>query len=385
MNTKLFYRVLQVTLGITLLGIGGLAGYLVRMSTEAPPPTFSLLSEAHELVIGNYLDELPEEIDLQRGMIHGMVARLGDPFTTYVEPSSNELQQNNLAGRFGGIGATLSIDNDGRALLLPFSEGPAIDAGITTSVFLLEIDGIPIVPGMVPDEIIALIRGPVGSTVNLTLQDLAQDADPYELELVREEIEIPSVTSSIIDDIGLMRIERFSGRTPSEVSAAYAEFERGSVKAMIIDLRGNTGGLLDSATDVASYFLEEGVVLKERERNGVERVHEVKFPGQATTLPLVVLIDHQTASASEVLASALRDNGRGILIGETTYGKGSVQSILALSDGSSLHVTIARWLTPLGESIDGLGLAPDLPASGDPDSVLQMGMDELRNLMGEPS
>jgi carboxyl-terminal processing protease len=383
MKTKILYRALQILLGLTLVGIGSLLGYMARLSSEPEQTGFALVEQASSLLNENYLGELPEPIVLQRGMIGGMVEKVGDPFTTYVEPASNELQGNNLAGRFGGIGAQLAFDNDGNAFLIPFSEGPAADSGVIKEDVLIAIDGVDIVLGMSADEIIALIRGPVGSSALLTFKSSSIDAEPYEIEIIRSEIDIPSVASFIVDEIGVIDIDRFSARTPQELAVAYIVLDDASVEGLILDLRGNTGGLLDAAIEVARFFLEEGVILTDRERGGIEHIYEVESPGEATALPLVVLVDHQTASASEVVAAAIRDNGRGMLLGETTYGKGSVQSILTLSDGSSLHVTIARWMTPLGSSIDGIGLLPDFVETGDADFIFQAGIDALRREIGD--
>jgi carboxyl-terminal processing protease len=213
------------------------------------------------------------------------------------------------------------------------------------------------------EEVVALVRGDVGTKVVLTLRR-GDTAEPFEVEVVRERIETPSVEWRVLDEeqhIGYARLNLFSERTAEELTTALNELDLSGVNKLVFDLRGNGGGLLEAAVDVTSLLLRDGEVLREMKRAGQERYYAVK-PGQSPAYDweLVLLTDGGTASASEIVAGALRDQGRAVLIGEKTFGKGSVQEVHELSDGSSLHVTVARWLTPNRAQIDGAGLEPDI-------------------------
>jgi carboxyl-terminal processing protease len=349
---------------------------------------YPLLEEAHKLVSDNYLGEIPELLILQRGMIHGMVGKIGDQFTTYVEPVANELQADDLMGRFGGIGAHLTKDDDGFFHVVPYPEGPAALAGILEEFLLIAVDGVSVIPGAGVDEIVSMIRGEIGSSVTLSFQR-DENAEPQNYNLVRIEFEIPSVTSYRLPSnqkIGVIIIHRFSDRTIDEVESAYEELIEDGIIGLLLDLRGNTGGILEASIDVARFFLDNGVILIQTERDGRETEYEVNRPGVGSELPMVVLINGGSASASEVLAAAINENERALLVGEQTYGKGSVQSVLSLSDGSSLHVTIARWVTPSKMSIDGVGVEPDItihPSDSGRDEILEESVVVLMDLIGE--
>jgi carboxyl-terminal processing protease len=345
---------------VCLAGLGFLAGYLARGQADRAYP---LLNQAHVLLQEHYLDPLPDETLLQRGMIRGMLLELGDPFTLYVEPASHELESDQLSGEYGGIGVLLTLDQEGQVRLVPAADGPAERAGVQEGDILAAIDGAPLEPGTGLDVVSASLRGPAGTPVTLTLSREA-DGVTRDVRIVREVIPLPSVTGYLFPDdhsIGVLAVTSFSERTPDELSAAYNDLRARGAEKLILDLRGNSGGLLDSGIEVARYFLSSGVVVIERGREGEERIHRVDDPGEASRLPLVVIVDGATASAAEIVAAALQENARAPLIGQASYGKGSVQLIFELSDGSSLHVTSARWLTPSGNQIDGVGLRPDVP------------------------
>lgn len=388
MVRKIVFSLLLVLLALSLIGIGYFVGYLDRAASDDGGPDYALLEEAHELIVDNYFGEIPESVTLQRGMIRGMVDKIEDPFTTFVEPVANELQADDLMGRFGGIGALLTRDESGNAHIIPFPEGPAAEAGILEEFRLIAVEGTSISQEMSNEEIISLIRGEIGTLVKLTFQIDGLD-EPKEFNLSRVEFEIPSVTSYKLpskQEIGVVFIQRFSDRTADELESAFETLVEEGVEGLVLDLRGNTGGLLDAAIDVARFFLDNGIVLIQTERDGQTEEYKVRKPGTASEIPLVVLIDAGTASASEVVAAALRENDRAQLVGARSYGKGSVQSVLALSDGSSLHVTIARWLTPSRISIDTIGLEPDISvpiSDSGKDEILEVGVSLLLDLMKE--
>jgi carboxyl-terminal processing protease len=227
---------------------------------------------------------------------------------------------------------------------------------------VIRVGDTPITPTMTTDAVLLLIRGEVGTQVTLTLKR-AGVAEPVVVTITRQVIETPSVEWRVLEQdstIGYIRIRLFTERTGRELERAIQELSGTSVSHLIVDIRDDPGGLLDAAVDVASQFLREGVVLYEDRRGEAEKFYSVKEGGQALDLPLVVLVNRGTASASEIVAGALQDGKRGPLIGERTFGKGSVQLVYDLSDQSSLHVTVARWLTPDRHRIDGQGLLPDI-------------------------
>jgi len=231
---------------------------------------------------------------------------------------------------------------------------------------LVAVDYEPIEDDASIESIQAMVRGRVGTTVTLTLAPRSPADDSLIIDVVRETFPIPSVTGYTLPDkpdIGVIFITLFSEKTPEEVERTYQDLIDRGAQYFVLDLRGNIGGLLDSAVAVARFFLPDGMVLIEERRGGAEESYSVKSPGKASEIPLVVLVNQNTASASEVLAAALQENERAPVIGIRTYGKGSVQLILELDDGSSLHVTSSRWQTPKGNMLDGYGLLPDFPVS----------------------
>jgi carboxyl-terminal processing protease len=227
---------------------------------------------------------------------------------------------------------------------------------------LIAVDGTPVKPEMSTDEIVLLIRGEVGTEVVLTVEREGA-ADPLHITVVRAVIETPSVFWRVMEDhptIGYIQLTAFTERSNTELNQAFDELSAQGVEMFIFDLRRNGGGLLDTAIDVASQFVREGAVLRENRKNEGERVYNARGKGKALDQNVVVLVDGGTASASEIVAGALQDYDRAALIGEKTFGKGSVQLIYELSDTSRLHVTVAKWFTPNGHAIDGVGLIPDV-------------------------
>lgn len=341
-------------------------GYQIRTIWPPASEEFTLLKEAQRLLARYYISDLPDQRTLERGMIHGMVGKLGDPYTIYLEPTEHELQTDDLTGEYAGIGAYLSRGEDRRIHLVPFLEGPAAKAGILEGDVLIAVDHELIDEDASLESIQAMVRGPVGTTVSLTLAPRSPVDDSLIFDVIRETFPIPSVTGYILPnqtDIGVIFINLFSEKTPEEVELTYQNLIDRGAKYFVLDLRGNVGGLLESAVTVARFFLPDGMVLIEVRRSGTKEDYIVQSPGKASDIPLVVLVNENTASAAEVLAAALQENERGPVIGTRTFGKGSVQLILELDDGSSLHVTSSRWQTPKGNMLDGHGLQPDLPVS----------------------
>jgi carboxyl-terminal processing protease len=312
-----------------------------------------------------------------------MLQALGDPFTTFVEPASHELEEDTFSGEYGGVGAEIKQDAKGGIHLIPFEGGPADRAGIVEGDLLVEVDAWDVTSATRIEEVAAALRGPVGSQVRVKIRQSSGAGEVVTLEMTRESFPLPSVTSYVSPDeksIGVIAISLFSDRTREEIAQAYDQLMKREVKALVLDLRNNPGGLLDASVQVAGFFEGPGVVLIEQFRNQEQLMQPVEESGVAASVPLAVLIDGTTASAAEVLAGALQANGRATLIGSRTIGKGSVQVMVELSDGSSLHITRARWLTPARTVIDGKGLMPDIevqPGENDPDAAMRTAIEWL--------
>lgn len=342
----------------------------------------SLYREAWNIIETDFIGGLPEVSARTHGAIRGSVDTLEDPYTYFVEPEPAVREQERLQGHFGGIGAYLELREDGRIHLDPMVDRPADLAGVERDDILIAVDGYPLPIPVDLEDATDRVRGPVDSVVLLTV---LRGAEQLDFEITRKQIELPSVEWRPIDEVagsGYIRIERFSGLTAKELEQAVGELHAlNAADKLILDLRGNPGGLLEAAVDVSSIFLDGGPVLIERRSDGSEEGYSASSGGAAIDQPLILLIDGGTASASEIVAGALQDRGRARLVGSTTYGKGSVQRIHRLSDESALHVTFARWFTPNGQVIDGQGLMPTISIPTDAegeDPALQQALKQLQ-------
>ncbi len=324
---------------------------------------FDLLWRVRVLLRDRFMGEIPDTQTQLYGAIRGLVSSYKDPYTVFLEPTSRRFERDEIRGHFGGIGATLGRNDAGDLILTVMRDRPAARAGVRDGDILLAVDGKAITPQMSVQDVVALVRGDVGTRVVLTIRRPGEAA-PFDVTVVRERIETPSVEWRVLsapDHIGYVKISVFGERTNQELETGLAELAGQGVDRLVLDLRGNGGGLVDTAVDITSRFLADGIVLYEAKRGGEERYYPVKkVNSPAQKWPLAVLIDAGTASASEIVAGALRDARRATLIGEKSYGKGSVQEVHELPDGSSLHVTVARWLTPARHQIDKVGLTPDV-------------------------
>ena len=340
-------------------------GVLVQLSVgqqwvaadNRPLPVFW---EAWDLVEESFYGEVPSPRERTYGAIRGMLTLLEDPYTIFLEPQPSVLERDRLAGAYGGIGADLWRNLDGEMVLSPYPDSPAEAAGVMSGDVLLAIDGQALTEATV-DDIRSLLRGEVGTEVSLTLS--RPPAPPFDLTVARAQIRIPSVTYRILEQdpsIGYVHITGFTERTPEETEAAIESLLSAGGASLILDLRDNGGGLLSPAVDVASLLLDGGVVLYESRRGDDQSTLRARSGGVAADMPLVVLVNRSTASAAEIVAGAIQARDRGTMIGVPTYGKGSVQLIYSLSDGSALHVTSAVWLLPNRQPIGADGLEPDI-------------------------
>jgi len=322
--------------------------------------TFQLFWEVWDLVQRHFYGELPDMQELTYAAIHGMLRTLGDDYTAFIEPSVAAIISEDATGEFEGIGAFVGMDEEGKVEIVePFDDGPAEQAGIRAGDRVIEVDGVSIV-GVTLYEAIGLIRGPEGTEVTLLIEREGV-AEPFEVTVTRARLEIAITGVEMRDDgIGYIRLYDFSATAGARVEEGLEELLAQDPQAIIFDLRGNPGGWLDQAVDVADLFLDDGAILIERWSDGREKSFEAHPGDVGEDVPLVVLVDRGSASAAEIVAGALQDRERAILIGELTFGKGSVQRPFTLSDGSELRVTAALWFTPNDRAIHGDGLAPDI-------------------------
>ena len=334
----------------------------------APTPTppdqeqvdLGVFWEAWEILQNDFYGELPLESDLPYAAIQGVIATTGDPYTAFLDPVRAKIVETDLSGGFEGIGATVRIRPDGKLeIVQPLPDHPAIEAGLRAKDVILQVDGVS-VQGMTIYEAISLIRGPAGTIVRL-LVEREETGETLEMAIERARIELPVIESEMLEDeIAYVRLTGFGQTATAKLQEALHELDAQNPRALIFDLRGNPGGYLETSIQVASQFIGQGTILIERFKDGREETYQAIEGGLALDIPLVVLIDGGTASASEIVAGAIQDTERGILIGTTTLGKGSVQLVHTLSDGSQLRVTNARWFTPNGRAIHGEGLQPDI-------------------------
>ena len=347
------------------------AGYLTRelvngrgdSSLAHADQELSTFYEAWRLIDENFLGALPEARDVTYGAIRGSLATLNDPYTVFIEPAAREVERERLQGKFGGIGAYIvRSEETGEVILETIPGNPAEIAGIVTGDVLLAVDGTPVTTATTVPELIDRVKGEKGTAVVLTVRHPGA-TDSVDISVIRDDILLPSVAYRLLEQngtIGYIQLSRFSGESSQEVGAAIQDLQSQGATHLILDLRQNGGGLRDAAVEVVDHFLEDGPVLYLESQKDGERVFNATAGSVAPTEPLVVLIDGGTASASEIVAGALQDRDRAVLIGSRTFGKGSVQLVFDLSDGSSVHVTSARWLTPNRNQIDQSGLEPDI-------------------------
>jgi len=332
---------------------------------------FAPFWEAWNIVHENYVDQPVDDIALMRGAISGMMQALGDEHSSYMDPRTFTQANAELSGEYEGIGAYVDTTTEYLTITSPIPGSPAERAGLRPGDQVIAIDGEDMT-GINAELARQRVLGPAGTTVHLTI--LREGVDQLlEFDIVREKITVKSATGKMLDNgIAYVQITTFGDKTTAELESTLKELMAQNPKGLILDLRNNGGGFLFTAVDVTSQFLSDGVVLYEQYGDGTRQTYEVRPGGLATEIPMIVLINEGTASASEIVAGALQDYGRAKLVGVTSYGKGSVQNWIELSNGEgAVRVTIAKWLTPKEQTIHGIGLTPDV--------VVEMTEDDYQN------
>lgn len=328
-----------------------------------------------EEMVGDYYLEDVEEADMQQGVYKGLIEALDDPYSVYYTPEELEDLQEKTEGIYYGIGARVSIDSDTQLpkIASVISGSPAEEAGLLANDLLYKVDETE-VQGMDLSSAVALVKGDEGTTVHLTVIRQGE-ADYLEIDVVRRKLENETVTQKMLENnIGYIQIQEFDDVTLEQFQEAMSACRGEGMEGLIIDLRGNPGGNLSTVCDIAREILPKGLIVYTEDKNGEREEYSCDGTNQLD-VPLVVLVDGNSASASEILAGAVKDYGIGTLVGTTTYGKGIVQRIMKLSDGSAVKLTVSKYYTPNGNNIHKIGIAPDVEVSFEPEAYLEDGTD----------
>ncbi len=351
-------------------------GYGAGLMSNPSGEAFASLEQAWDIITGSYVEnDRIDEQQLKEAAIEGMLQLLDDPYSVYLDLAEFQSAFNEMGGKYEGIGAEVA-ERDGQIIVIaPMPGSPAEEAGILPGDVVLEVDGVSTVE-MDLYAMIARVRGNKGTAVNLLVIHEGE-TESVEIEIIRDEIDVPSVYFEMMGDIAYIDLD-FTEKTNEEFTLVLESIKTEQAAGIIIDLRNNPGGPVDVVTDVASRFLDEETVIftiRDNERN-VE-VIEANQQAETTDLPAVVLVNEYSASASEVLAGAFQAHGRAVIAGATTFGKGSVNYLIQLADGSGIYITYARWLTPDGKMIEGQGITPDIELELEWNAAIQWAIDYL--------
>lgn len=379
-ESKLRHLIILIFIGLLLSGGSFYAGFwLAGRSVDVANPSSvtaadlskfkspskdfdsALFTEVWNLLNKNYVDhdQLTQKT-MFYGALRGLVASADDPYTVFLDPEENQDFQSDVSGKFEGIGAEIGLKDEIITIIAPLSEMPAEKAGLRAGDKIMEIDGVS-TRGLTVDAAVKKIRGPEDSSVTLTIVRQGT-REPFKVTVKRAVITIKSVKSSIKDGVAVIKISNFNQTTDAEFNQAVAEVLAGKTKSknLIIDLRNNPGGYLDVAVNMIGRWIGDQVAVIEKYSQERQTPHAAKGPASFKDFQTVVLVNEGSASASEILAGALQDYKLAVLVGNKTFGKGSVQTLEELSDGSAVKITAAKWLTPHGRSINKEGIEPDI-------------------------
>ena len=368
---------------ITTNGISSLE-ITSKTSSKYSSVDFSLFWDVWDRLNRYYIDK--KAVDAEKmvfGAISGMVSSLGDPYTVFLPPDQNKDAKDDLGGRFEGIGAQLGVKDKKIVVVAPLKGAPAESAGLKAGDWIIKVDNQETASWTLPYAV-SKIRGEKGSKVVLTVLHKAAEKTE-DITVTRDSIKVASVEWEIKnvkneDKIIYLKLSRFGDDTTNEWNKAVDEIvetigQPNSPEGLVFDLRNNPGGYLSGSVFIASEFLSDGIIVIQENTGGRETVYKVNRTGKLLTIPIVVLINKGSASASEIVAGALRDRNRATLVGETSFGKGSIQEAQELANGSGIHITTAKWLLPSRKWINGTGLEPDIKQENDdkkPDTDLQL-------------
>ncbi len=345
---------------------GFLSNLGVKTDSKLPEDlNYASVEEAYDKLRAEYNGDLDQK-SLLDGLKKGLAAATGDPYTVYLSEDEAKTFSESLNNEFSGIGAEIAIKNKQLQVVTPIEGTPAAKAGLRPGDLIFTIDGEE-TSGLFIEQAVAKIRGEAGSKVKLTL---GRDGEVIEVEVIREKISVPNARGEVLEgNIGYLKVNTFGERAVSETNAIAKDFKARGVNKIVLDLRGNGGGLLDAAVDIAGLWLDNDVVVEQRGHQG--GVLRSSGRGAFYGIETVVLINKGSASASEIVAGALKDHKAATIVGETSFGKGSVQDLANLNSGGQLKVTIARWFTPGGQNIDKEGI--------DPDTKIELTNDDFNN------
>jgi len=348
-------------------------GSLNKISSDSTDADFDPFWKVWNLLEEKYIPASSTQSVLDQekvwGAISGLVGSYNDPYTTFLPPKENSDFETTIQGEFTGVGMEVGVNDEILTVVAPLKNTPAEKAGIKSGDKILAIDGF-ITRDFSIDEAVDLIRGESGTIVTLTVFREGID-NPFEIEIERQKINIPTIDTEIVEDVFVIALYNFSANSASDFRNALIEFIDSEKKKMILDLRGNPGGFLNAAVDISSWFLPAGkIVVTEDFGDGEQKYFRSKgYDIFNESLKMVILTDKGSASASEIVAGALHQHGIAKILGTNTFGKGSVQELVPITDDTSLKVTIARWLTPDGGSISDGGLSPDVLIDKVPEGI----------------
>ena len=386
-------RIARAAVGLVLAVVAVVGGYALFAGSGgvgvgaggAASGDLAPVAELYDALTSDAVDA-PDEEELIDGAIDGMLDELDDPYADYFSAEDFEDFNASLEGTFSGVGLMLTDTPDGPVIVSVLEDTPAQRAGIEEGERIVEVDGEDVSDEPL-EQIVAKVKGEPGTTVSLGLE--GGDAGPRTIEVTRAEFDVPLTMTEMLDgDVGYVDLLQFVNGSGETVRREVRSLLDDGASGIVLDLRGNPGGLLNEAVDVASVFIEDGEIVTVEQRGG-QRETLTAVEDALEEVPLVVLVDGRSASASEIVAGAIQDRDRGTIVGETTFGKGSVQTIEQFSDGSGAKFTTARYFTPSGDSIEGTGVEPDVtveaaadpPAEPEEDPQVEAAVEEINELV----